>query len=92
MCMTPLLVAPDFTKTFVLECDASGRGLGVVLTQETHPLELTSNQLCDCNIGKSTYEKETMAILHTINTWRPYLLGCRFHIKTDHQSLKYLLE
>jgi hypothetical protein len=69
MCTTPVLVVPYFTKTFVLECDALGRGLGVVLMQEGHPLAFTSKQLCDHNLGKSTYEKEMMAILHAVETW-----------------------
>jgi hypothetical protein len=33
-----------------------------------------------------------MAILHAVHTWRPYLLGHHFQIKTDHHSLKYFLE
>jgi hypothetical protein len=43
-------------------------------------------------LGKSTYEKEMMAIIHVVHTWRPYLLGRNFHIKTDHHSLKYFIE
>jgi hypothetical protein len=33
-----------------------------------------------------------LVILHAIDLWCPYLLGKRFQIKTNHQSLKYFLE
>jgi hypothetical protein len=92
MCTTPVLALPDFTKTFVLECDALGKGIGVVLMQEGQPLAFTIKQLSERNLGKSIYEKEMLVILHVIDLWRPYLLGQRFQIKTDHQSLKYFLE
>jgi hypothetical protein len=55
-------------------------------------LAFTSKQLSERNLGKPIYEKEMLAILHVVDLWHPYLLGQHFHIKTNHQSLKYLLE
>lgn len=88
----PVLVLPDFTKPFVIECDTSGRRIGVVLMQGGKPLAYLSQALKGRTLDLSTYEKELLALVVSIKKWRPYLLGHRFIIQTDHYDLKFLLE
>ena len=87
-----VLALLDFTKAFTVECDASSLGLGAVLMQDQRPIAFHSQALKSKNIALSTYEKELLALVVVVKKWRPYLLGRPFVIKTDHQSLKYLLE
>jgi hypothetical protein len=69
MSFTPIMVTHDFCKTFTVECDASGQGIGVVLTQQGRTLAFESKQIKGKYLVKSTYEKEMVAILHAIKKW-----------------------
>jgi hypothetical protein len=69
MCTTHVLASLDFNKTFVVESDVFGTGIGAVLTQDGQPLAFTSQALSGRNLGRSTYEKEMVEILHAMKTW-----------------------
>ena len=84
----PLLALFDFSKLFLIECDAFGYGLGDVLLQGNRPLAFHSQALKGKSVHLSTYEKELLALVQVVKKWRLYLFGMPFVIKTDHQSLK----
>ena len=86
----PLLQLPDFTKTFELEVDASGHGIGGVLTQGGKPVAYFSEKLSGAELNYPTYDKELYALIRCLKTWQHYLWPKEFVIHSDHEALKYL--
>ena len=58
MCQAPVLATPDFTKTLIMECDAFGNGICVVLMQEERPISFESHLIKGKYLHKDIYEKE----------------------------------
>lgn len=90
----PLLQYPDFTQPFLLTTDASNYAIGAVLSQgaigSDKPVSYASRTLNKAEGNYSTIEKELLAILFGVKTFRPYLFGRKFKIITDHKPLVWL--
>ncbi|KAF5470834.1 hypothetical protein F2P56_011322 [Juglans regia] len=90
MTEAPVMRLPDFSKVFEVECDASGVGIGGVLSQERHPVAYFSEKLNDAKQRYSTYDKELYAVVQALSYWRHYLLPQEFVLYSDHEALRYL--
>lgn len=90
----PVLYSPNFDEPFILQTDASDRGLGAVLLQEAmegrHPVAYISRKLFPREVRYSTVEKETLAIKWALDSFRYYPLGRGFTLETDHKALQWL--
>jgi hypothetical protein len=89
---TSVLQLPDFDRAFVVECDASGSGVGAVLHQGGGPIAFFSRQIATRHTKLVAYERELIGLVQAVRHWHTYLWGREFVVKTDHYSLKYLLD
>ena len=90
----PLLQYPDFSQPFIVTTDASNYAVGAILSQgeigKDKPIAYASRTLNKHEGNYSTTEKELLAIIFGINTFRPYIYGYKFKIVTDHRPLTFL--
>lgn len=86
---------PRFDKEFILSTDASGKGLGAVLSQKDEtgkdrPICFASRTLNEAEQKYGATELELLAIVWSIRKFRNYLLGRKFTLVTDCRPLKWL--
>jgi hypothetical protein len=86
-----ILSLPYFSQPFILECDALGEGIVAVLMQNRHPNTYESRKLRGPEILYIVFDKDMLAIMNALAKFKQYLVGAKFVVRTDHNSLKYFL-
>ena len=97
----PILSFPDFNKPFLLETDASGRGLGAVLSQKQadgryHPIAYASRVMNETEQRCHSNKQEFLALKWAVTEqFQEYLLpygknSNEFVVCTDNNPLTYI--
>ena len=76
-------------------CDANDYAIGAVLGQKRERtfrvIYYVSRTLNDAQLNYVTIEKEISAIVFAFDKFRPYLIGNRIIVHTNHSAIKYLM-
>ena len=92
-CLTtaPVLAFPDFNKTFILNTDTSDAGIGAALSQlDDQNKERVIAYASKPERRYCATRKELLSVITFIHHFRPFLLGNKFVLRTDHGTLTWL--
>nr|GEU87735.1 putative reverse transcriptase domain-containing protein [Tanacetum cinerariifolium] len=82
---------PKGKDDFVVYCDASHQGLGVVLMQREKVIAYSSRQLKSHKENYTTHDLELGVVVFALKIWRHCLYGTKCTVFTDHKSLQHIL-
>ena len=91
----PIVVAPYWNLQFELMCDASDFAVGAVLGQRKekvfYSIYYASQRLNDAQLNYATIEKELLDVVFVFDKFKPYLIGNKVIVFTNHSAIKYLM-
>ena len=94
MCRSPVLRMFDPNRQCIVYTDASDTATGAVLNQlfgdGEAAVAFRSKKLSQTEAKYPVRERELLAVVRALEGWRHYLVGRRFTLYTDHESLIYL--
>ena len=92
----PILQLPDPSCPFALSTDTSKHASGTILLQmdangNWHPCSYLSQSFSPAERNYDIYDRELLAIIHALKTWRHYLHGSPFPVQifTNHKNLTF---
>ncbi|GJS54657.1 putative reverse transcriptase domain-containing protein [Tanacetum coccineum] len=92
LCSALILALPKGSENFVVYCDASCKGLGVVLIQREKVIAYALRQLKIHEKNYTTHDLELGAVVFALKMWRHYLYDTKCVMFTDHKSLQHILD
>ena len=91
----PVLTYPNDQDKFILDTDASDKAMGAVLSQVQEEVERVvaygSKTFSRSEKNYCVTRKELLAVVYFVKHFKHYLLGKQFLIRTDHGSLRWLM-
>ena len=93
---TPVLAIPSGSAELVLRCDASREAMGVALYQRDsqgylQPVEFKSKGFAEAQKRLAAHDREGLALLFALKSFRHFLLGREFQVQTDNAALSQIL-
>ena len=83
----------DPNKPAIIECDASTKGLGAMLTQEGKPISFSSRTLTDTEEKYHPMELECLAVIFACSKFDQYIYGkTDLQIFSDHRPLESIFK
>ncbi|GJY49598.1 putative nucleotidyltransferase, ribonuclease H [Tanacetum coccineum] len=92
LCAAPILALPEGSEDFLVYCDASIKGLGVVLMQRMKVIAYASRKLKIHEKNYTTHDLELGVVVFALKIWRHYLYGTKCVVFIDHKSLQHILD
>ncbi|GKD85400.1 putative reverse transcriptase domain-containing protein [Tanacetum coccineum] len=92
LCSALILALLEGSENFVVYCDASHKGLGVVLMQKAKVIAFASRQLKVHEKNYTTHDLELGEVVFALKMWRHYLYDTKCVVFTDHKSLQHILD
>jgi hypothetical protein len=95
LCTSPILAYSQSEGKFIVDTDASNVGIGGVLCQlqdgQERVISYYSKTLSKAEKNYCVTQRELLAIVKSLEHLHKYLYGQKFHLRTNHSALTWLM-